>query len=804
MAYTHSTHIANGLTLDFTVQAADTAADNILGINSSGEVTEFTSIPASRISAGGTLSEATSSVLTISASGKLLGNATIQVKQASGSQAGYLSSADWTTFNGKLGSSLTSAFILVGNGSNVASPIGMTGDISITNGGVTAIGAGKIVNAQINASAAIAHSKMAALSASLVMATDGSGFATTIAGFTPTIAGYLTGITSAVQSQIDSKLSVTLTGPVAGDVITYDGASWVNGASGTGVPVGGAANQFLTKIDGTNYNTQWTTLALSYVTDVTASAAEVNLLDGVTTTTSQFNYLNSATSNIQTQIDNKLTNSLAQNSIWIGNASNQATVLGPGTNGYVLTSSAGVPTWAAIVGTGTVTSIDVSGGTTGLTYSGGPVTTTGTITMVGTLIAANGGTGFASYTVGDILYANTTTTLAKLAAGTVNYVLTSGGAGVAPSWAVAGTGNISGTLTSGRISFASGANTLSDDSDLTFNTAGNILTLTSGKFSSGVTNMVFDVNSITALTISTAGLFTFNSNAGGGGTSNFLRADGTWAAPTGTGIGGSISSTQVAIGSGSNTISGSANFVYGSGIMTISGNAQGRLELLGNSTTASYIRIYSNSASNGQMYLGQDDSTGATFSGISYAQVLFMSGTSPFLIYTNSAERLRIDSAGLISIPSGQIKFPATANPSSDVNVLDDYEEGTWTPAATFQAGSSWTYSVQSGSYVKIGKVVYIWGKLTFSSLGSATGNFTITGLPFTCENVANINGGITITAYAGMSLTSPGSLQGGIIAPNTATILPQGQSTSATPQLDASKMSSTSSVTFFGHYNAA
>ena len=43
--------------------------------------------------------------------------------------------------------------------------------------------------------------------------------------------------------------------------------------------------------------------------------------------------------------------------------------------------------------TGTVTSINVSGGTTGLTTSGGPVTTSGTITLAGTLGVANGGTG---------------------------------------------------------------------------------------------------------------------------------------------------------------------------------------------------------------------------------------------------------------------------------------------------------------------------------------------------------------------------------------------------------------------------
>ena len=46
-------------------------------------------------------------------------------------------------------------------------------------------------------------------------------------------------------------------------------------------------------------------------------------------------------------------------------------------------------------GSGTVTSVDVSGGSTGLSFSGGPVTTAGTITAAGTLALGSGGTGAA-------------------------------------------------------------------------------------------------------------------------------------------------------------------------------------------------------------------------------------------------------------------------------------------------------------------------------------------------------------------------------------------------------------------------
>ena len=85
---------------------------------------------------------------------------------------------------------------------------------------------------------------------------------------------------------------------------------------------------------------------------------------------------------------------------------------GPGT---ISVANAGVLSW--------------SGGTSGLT----PATaTTGVVTLAGTLIAGNGGTGFASYAVGDLLYANTTTTLTKLPVGTTGQVLTVTAG--APAW----------------------------------------------------------------------------------------------------------------------------------------------------------------------------------------------------------------------------------------------------------------------------------------------------------------------------------------------------------------------------------
>jgi len=64
-----------------------------------------------------------------------------------------------------------------------------------------------------------------------------------------------------------------------------------------------------------------------------------------------------------------------------------------------------------------------------------------------TITAAKGGTGQTSYAVGDLLYANTTTTLAKLADVATGNALISGGVGVAPLWGKIGLAtHVSGVL----------------------------------------------------------------------------------------------------------------------------------------------------------------------------------------------------------------------------------------------------------------------------------------------------------------------------------------------------------------------
>ena len=76
------------------------------------------------------------------------------------------------------------------------------------------------------------------------------------------------------------------------------------------------------------------------------------------------------------------------------------------------------------------------------------------------------------------------------------------------------------------------------------------------------------------------------------------------------------------------------------------------------------------------------------------------------------------------------ISFPATQSASTDVNTLDDYEEGTWTPNI---AGNA-TYTTQSGVYTKVGRAVSISFILEINTIGTGN-NAYVSAMPFSATN---------------------------------------------------------------------
>jgi len=122
-----------------------------------------------------------------------------------------------------------------------------------------------------------------------------------------------------------------------------------------------------------------------------------------------------------------------------------------GNGSYFLSTLTPVANRTSVInGVGSIT-FDISAAYTGQTS----ITTLGTITTgawsASTIAATRGGTGLSGYAVGDLVYADSTTSLSKLADVAIGSALVSGGIGVAPSWGKIGlTTHISGTLAAGN------------------------------------------------------------------------------------------------------------------------------------------------------------------------------------------------------------------------------------------------------------------------------------------------------------------------------------------------------------------
>jgi hypothetical protein len=117
---------------------------------------------------------------------------------------------------GPITNSLEDGKFYIGNASDIAIPQTISGDITISNSGVAAISANSIVNADINSSAAIVVTKLEALTASRGVVTDASGFLTPSTATSAEV-GYLSGVTSAIQPQIDAIASA---GAITGAITT--------------------------------------------------------------------------------------------------------------------------------------------------------------------------------------------------------------------------------------------------------------------------------------------------------------------------------------------------------------------------------------------------------------------------------------------------------------------------------------------------------------------------------------------------------------------------------------------------------
>lgn len=122
------------------------------------------------------------------------------------------------------------------------------------------------------------------------------------------------------------------------------------------------------------------------------------------------------------------------------------------------------------------------------------------------------------------------------------------------------------------------------------------------------------------------------------------------------------------------------------------------------------------------------------------------------------------------------ITFPVTQSASTNVNTLDDYEEGTWTTTFGQKANLTGTPVLSDAFYRKIGQIVYLEGKITGLSITSTNTNTSIqlsTSIPMNANitsQVGNVYTYIGSTNISGIitDWTSSDKTNLGIIIPNT------------------------------------
>lgn len=153
----------------------------------------------------------------------------------------------------KLGTALTDGYLYVGNSSNVATGVQFTGDVTISNTGVTSIAAGSIVNADINASAAIAYSKLAALSPGYMVVGDALSVPTVrqITGDVTISNTGVTSIGSGVIVDADVNVSAAITGSkiAAGTTSARGTLQLTDSTSSTSITTAATPNSVKTAYD---------------------------------------------------------------------------------------------------------------------------------------------------------------------------------------------------------------------------------------------------------------------------------------------------------------------------------------------------------------------------------------------------------------------------------------------------------------------------------------------------------------------------------------------------------------------------
>jgi len=147
----------------------------------------------------------------------------------------------------------------------------------------------------------------------------------------------------------------------------------------------------------------------------------------------------------------------------------------------------------------------------------------------------------------------------------------------------------------------------------------------------------------------------------------------------------------------------------------------------------------------------------AITSGALGANGMFVPSANTLGFGSGGTERMRIHSNGVVSASAGVALGVGTANTSS--NVLNDYEQGTWTATLTGSTSNPSTAVTVVGTYTKIGNMCYAQFQLSNVNSTGAAGGARITGLPFTASGsqaTGNVMTYVRFTLGTGSTNISP------------------------------------------------
>jgi len=250
---------------------------------------------------------------------------------------------------------------------------------------------------------------------------------------------------------------------------------------------------------------------------------------------------------------------------------------------------------------------------------------------------------------------------------------------------------------------------------------------------------VITASSLVGTGVSVVGVITATSFSGSGANLTSLPSQVTI---------NNASGNRVITSDGGTTLNGEANLTFSSDVLQVSSTTQGlgakfvntaneytNLQFSAARTSADNALGIINAKWNNNhevaaIYLQAGDDTTNKDDG----QIKFYTAAASGSI----AERFHIKNNGDVSVTDGNlvigtaghgIDFSASGNAGGMASeLLDDYEQGTWTPSLNVSA----TYSSQVGIYVKIGRLVYVQWAMAFTNL-SGTGYPYVGGLPFNC-----------------------------------------------------------------------